>query len=403
MSMAGPSCSTASAYRGIVRVCCNHIHKKEFFDDAAVGIPCADGFLRIDEGGGAQMVEYTPELRQTVKLDMAGAGAVLADNDSRRKLDAYDQLVELSKGGPGRFLGHVEVSLGKNKFEDNVFRQQVENVQRAMGGALGGVLYKNQQVILFFGRGRNGKTVFLSIFERLFPSNALTHVPMTAWGSDKNVLLLRNKAVNIMPELNKVDVVPDGQFKTIVPGDTAIIGKALYVDKFTFTPRCAHFGGINGYPNTKDKTEGFFRRIHIVEFPHRFVQGKDEVKDYGDVVWKADKDVVLQWCVEGARKFVAAGYRLVDSERSDWHVGRWRREADNVRSFVEEFDWSSVVLPDPVKGTVLYDYYRDFYKKGGDRIVGKEKFYDELEGTRFKRESSHPVKFTLRLALEDLL
>jgi len=361
-----PKCDTQSAYNQIGAHTYNKVKDLRFFTDAPDGVPCANGFIRIYGDGKAELLDYTPALRQTTKLSLEGN--ILADDDLRG-MDGYDQLSVLALQ---RFGYHIKIALGENKFTPQEVREQVNALQMAMGATLGGFLHKGQQAIFLKGSGQNGKSVILNVLTELIDSTFVAASSPMSWNDPKGLYALVGKRLNIVPELPKNEQLPDGPFKSIIPGDTDIAYRKLYDNAQTFRPKAAHWFGCNDFVKTADKSFGLFRRCFFLDFPNT-ISSAEKVAQYEKVIFDEEGSAILTWCIEGARKFVEAGYQLPTSSRSDILVDLWRNAADSAKCFLSENSFKNESGPD------IYYKYRIFCLNSGFNPATRPTFYNDLD------------------------
>lgn len=128
---------------------------------------------------------------------------------------------------------------------------------------------------LLVGSGSNGKTMFLNTLKQLIgPENA----------KDENLQHLENTRFGTASLYRKLVVVSDDLPGTrLERGDTlkAITGGGMVRaewkggDHFEFENYATPVFACNEVPETKDQTDGFFRRWTIIDFPYEFTENPE--------------------------------------------------------------------------------------------------------------------------------
>jgi len=375
----GPKCNGVADFKHIASHSYKKVSDSGFFSDAPEGVPCRNGFVKIDKDGKAELLSYTTELRQTTKLSLDG---IILTDDEQRLLDGYDQLDAL---GVKLFGDHIRTTLGEKDFTAPEVREQVNAYQMAAGGTLGGVLHKSQKAMIFKGDGGNGKTVAFNVKKRMLDPAFVTASSPMDWHRPQGRLILAGKRINIVPELAKGKAIPDGDFKTIVGADSEITVKKLFVDEYTFLPRVAHWFGTNHTLKTVDKSAGFFRRLFCFDCPHAF-KGEEMISDYDEILFEQEGTLILTWFIEGMRKFVEAGYKLPHSTRSVAMIEDWRNAADSVRAFLTEYPFKTK------SGTIAFGEYQSFCYDCGNTPLSRNNFYLELGKYGYSRKMDPKTK-----------
>ena len=139
--------------------------------------------------------------------------------------------------------------------------------------------YPIHRIFCFIGEGMNGKTCFMNLLKKFMGVKNICSTELdTLLSSRFEVTRLYKKLVCIMGETNFNEMSKTSILKKLTGGD--LIGFE-YKNK---TP----FEGINyakiliatnNLPATTDKTVGFYRRWFIIDFPSKFSEKKDILKE----------------------------------------------------------------------------------------------------------------------------
>lgn len=139
--------------------------------------------------------------------------------------------------------------------------------------------YPIHRLFCFIGSGLNGKSCFLRLLKKFLGSENVTATELdTLLSSRFEVTRLYKKLVCIMGETNFTELNKTSIIKKLTGQDT--IGFE-YKNKKPFED--VNYAKIliatNSLPVTTDKTIGFYRRWHILEFPNQFNEKRDVIDD----------------------------------------------------------------------------------------------------------------------------
>ena len=128
------------------------------------------------------------------------------------------------------------------------------------------------KAFLLVGGGNNGKSTLLKVVQTLFGSENICTVGLQAleenqWTSAR----LFGKAANIVSDMELSVLKTAATFKAAVAGDR-ISGERKFKPNFDFEPTTTHILSMNQLPPNFDRTEGFYRRLEIIDFPFQFVE-----------------------------------------------------------------------------------------------------------------------------------
>jgi len=124
---------------------------------------------------------------------------------------------------------------------------------------------------LLVGGGNNGKSTLLKVIEKLFGSENLCTVGLQTledvqWAPAR----LFGKSANVVADMELSVLKTAAIFKAAVAGDR-ISGERKFKPNFEFEPTTTHILSMNELPPNFDRTDGFYRRLEIIDFPFQFV------------------------------------------------------------------------------------------------------------------------------------
>ena len=156
---------------------------------------------------------------------------------------------------------------------------------------------------LFLGAGANGKTILLNIVELILGEYAKTvpfaMVERTRQRSEagNGLETLAGKRFVSAREAIEETRLDEARVKMLTGSDT-ISARPLYKTSFEFQPVLKLFLCCNHKPVVTDASFGFWRRVHVVPFPHCF-KGAERDNALGDAL-KAEAAGILRWMAKAA-------------------------------------------------------------------------------------------------------
>ncbi|WP_283725792.1 DNA primase family protein [Clostridium perfringens] len=261
----------------------------------------------------------------------------------------------------------------------------------------------SQKAFVFWGPARTGKSTLLWVVEYLLLGKKnVSNIPWQEIGDKFKTAELLGKLANVFSDLPSKSIDDTGIFK-VVTGEDYLMAEKKNKNPFKFKPFARLVFSCNELPrNYVDRTEGFYRRLIIVPFSRQIEKSKiDKSLKYK---FQREKEGILNWALEGLKRLYENNFEFSENELTDGVKKEYKRENNNVISFVEEcceldglFSCSRIEI---------YEAYKEFCVEAGLKALSQIKFNKELEGN-FNITRSRSGKLRLwngvRIKLEDLI
>ena len=185
------------------------------------------------------------------------------------------------------------------------------------------------RALLIKGQGGNGKSTLLeALTQLLFPGDASSHVKPHNFGNPEQIAMLIGSRWNCIDDIKESRLSDTAAFKELVSG-APVAGRKLYYGPIKFRPQAAHVFSMNDVPTTFDNSDGFWRRITILDFPNKF-SGKRTRADFVEM-FRKELPGIFRWAVDGAcRLYTCGAYTELDRSL----VNQQRIQSDEVLRFV---------------------------------------------------------------------
>ena len=288
------------------------------------------------------------------------------------------------------------------RFLDEVFMHDAETivcVQRLLGCTLLG-LATEEKLIICYGHGSNGKSVFSNVVHKIMGGYAITAPPclLTARRQDdtgpRNDLAAlagaRYVSINEMQAGDRLDE----QVVKMLAGREPISARFLHQEFFEFTPSFTPWLRTNHKPIVTGLDDGIWRRLVLLPFSRKFTD--DEKDPELEQKLLVEKDAILMWMVEGAKLYLQEGLiKLSPRMRSE--LSTYRSESDLLGEFL-----SDQCTPDQTGKAFqssVYNSYRNWCEGNGVRPLSKKTFTQRLAERGHPEGKSGKNRFYMGLVL----
>ena len=197
---------------------------------------------------------------------------------------------------------------------------------------------KQEKALFFYGTGGNGKSAFTNAVSAVLGDYSGRISPDVMTNSNNKTgpefAELRGKRFVIASELSEGARLNTRIIKLLATADE-IVGEPKFRQQFRFRPSHTLVINTNHLPRMESNDKGSLDRVIVVPFTQRFRGTGEEIMDYGHVLAERCGGAILQWIVDGARKFIESGYRLPEPEDVRKAVEEYRADNDWISDFIE--------------------------------------------------------------------
>ena len=291
------------------------------------------------------------------------------------------------------------------QFLDQVFQGDVdtiESVQRLLGCTLLG-LSGEEILVICYGHGSNGKSVFSNVVHTIMGGYAVTAPPSLLTARKANDSSPRNDIAAIAGarylSVNEVQAGDrlDEQVVKMLAGREPITARFLHQEFFTFHPSFTPWLRTNHKPVVTGQDDGIWRRLILLRFGRTFTDAEKDAALEQKLL--AERDGILCWMVEGAKKYLKDGLQLSPRMKAEWAT--YRNESDLLGEFLTD---KTVPIPGSKtnQGTLFKEYREWCEKEAGVRPISKKSFTQRLAERGYREGKSGGTRFYCGLALASL-
>lgn len=156
-----------------------------------------------------------------------------------------------------------------------------------------------------YGCGRNGKSTFWNSVSRvlgLYSGNisADTLTFRCRRNVKPEMAEVKGKRLLIAAEMQEGARLNDSTVKQLCSVDD-IFAEKKYKDPFSFSPSHSLVLYTNHLPRVSASDDGTWRRLIVIPFNAK-IEGKSDIKNYGDYLYQNAAESILAWIIEGAKR-----------------------------------------------------------------------------------------------------
>lgn len=275
------------------------------------------------------------------------------------------------------------------QFLEEVFGDaaMIDYVQRVVGYCLSGDM-RAQQWWLLYGRGGNGKSVFLRAIANIL-GDYFADVPFATFARGAGerdtyaLALMENRRLVIASESGDTAKLNTERIKAITGGDPQT-ARRPYEDYVTFSPMCKLMLTANHRPVVTDGTFAFWRRVRLIPFERTF-EGT-QADDRLDERLGGEAPGILAWAVQGCLAWQEHGLIAPDAVMAS--TREYQVESDPLAGWMAER-----CTPDPNAKHWAGELYHDYVTWCEEQHIGererlKNAVFGRKLGERFKKSMS---------------
>ena len=318
----------------------------------------------------------TPEATFDLRKGMAGA----------REHSPEDFITKITSVSPSQKGQQIWLDCLDLIFQGD--QSLIDYVQMICGLAAIGKVYV-EALIIAYGDGRNGKSTFWNAVSRVLGlySGNISADTLTV-GCRRNIkpemAEVKGKRLLIAAEMQEGSRLNDSTVKQLCSTDD-VFAEKKYKDPFSFKPCHTLVLYTNHLPRVGAIDQGTWRRLIVIPFNAK-IEGKADIKNYADFLFKMAGGAVLQWIIEGAKRVIA----------SDYKIAQPRVVQDAIQKYKENNDWLSHFLEDcceidpsyEAKSGEVYNTYRSYCNQMGEYARSTTDFYTAIEAADFTRHKT---------------
>ena len=319
----------------------------------------------------------------------------------RKNHDAADLITKITAFAPGDEGKELWLDSLDITFQGDA--ELIEYVHQIAGiGAVG--MVNLEAMIISYGDGSNGKSTFWnSIAGALGTYSGNISADTLTVGCKRNVkpelAEAKGKRLLIAAEMEEGMRLNTSTVKQLCSTDE-IFAEKKYKDPFSFIPSHTLVLYTNHLPRVGAMDSGIWRRLIVIPFNAR-ITGSSDKKNYGEYLLKNAGTYIVSWIIEGARKAIAADFKIPLPRVVRDAIESYRKDNDWLGHFTEEC--CEIDPSYQERSGEIYQAYRAYCSRTGEYVRSTTDFYNALEsiGIERKKRREGIILLGIRLSVEN--
>ena len=209
-----------------------------------------------------------------------------------------------------------------------------EYVQRFLGYCLTGDVGE-RIVVMFVGKGRNGKSLIARVIQELMGPYATTLASTVLMSTDKEqhpteIADLFGARLAVMSEIKRGRSIDEEKFKRL-SGNDELRARRMREDFWAFAPTHKSLFLVNHRPHI-GRDPAVWDRVSIVEFNVRIADDKVDPKLLQKL--RVEETGILTWLVEGYQKYKKVGLKPPEVVKAA--TAEYQASEDRLKEFFED-------------------------------------------------------------------
>lgn len=253
--------------------------------------------------------------------------------------------------------------------------------------------YPIHKIAWLLGTGRNGKGAWTRTMQAILGQENCSALSLEQFDGAHRFALTRLKSslFNVASE-PKTKKNLDTELLKFVTGKDRIDGEIKgKQDTIQFTNYAKMTVMGNEFPPVKDTTDAFWDRVLLINFPNRFIEGKNQILDIENI-WLNDPEErsgILNWMLTGLKRLLTSG-KFTISKTQEQMIVEFKRASDSVGAFLHEV--AIIGGQEITTRKQAYETYKDYCEIIGVSPVDEKFFTPRLKSTPRIRDTTKRIE-----------
>lgn len=197
-------------------------------------------------------------------------------------------------------------------------------------------IYPYHKIFFIYGEGRNGKSTFIHILTGLLGEENVSFIDLNELSINKFATSqLYGKLANVCGELDMNILKRTGILKKLTGADT-IKSEKKFKEPINFRSYAKIINMTNKLPETQDRTDAFYDRVGLIEFPYKF-KGKNADSEILNKISKQEYEGYAWKCIEMLRILKERGFVMSNDYTTEQLREIYDRLSSPLGKYLEEY------------------------------------------------------------------
>lgn len=239
---------------------------------------------------------------------------------------------------------------------------------------------KLEKVLILYGDGANGKSVFHDIVRALLGNEYVSSFSLESLSSEYYRAMLGGKLVNYASEMSlHLNAEIFKKLSSVEP----LEARHPYGLPFVMEDYARLIFNSNVLPKEVEPTNAFFRRFLIVHFDVTIPESEQD-KQLAQKIIASELSGIFNWVLEGLSRLLEQN-NFTYSKKSDDQIKKYKAESNNVKVFIDENNYEKS-FERHISVKYLSDEYGQFCKTCRYTPVNHGNFVKRLRALGFDIE-----------------
>lgn len=248
---------------------------------------------------------------------------------------------------------------------------------------------KLQKAFILYGEtARNGKSTLINIITELIGRENVGNVSFKDMNKNRFAAAgISGKLLNVGSEMADDYLEDVSIFKMFITGDYLEI-EEKFKQKQTISPFAKFIFNANALPTVADKTNGFYRRLHIIPLETSFTNKDAENFDFNKLISKDGLEYLAKISLEA---FLSMKEQFSNYEESKKEIIKYMISSNSILSFINDKYYIYNFCKKTKKHSALdvHSSYKKYCTENQYRPIGRNKFYKEIEKNKIVTVTEH--------------
>ncbi len=303
----------------------------------------------------------------------------------KNKLEPHNQNYYFKIIHPIDYIDESKCPLFKKWLSEMLPEEDQESIQELFGYCF----YRKyflKHFFIFVGQKDTGKTLLLSVLEKIIGLRNMSGLPLQIIASGDRMALhfLRNKTLNLYDDLKATNINDSGGIK-MATGQSLITDEVKFGDIGQFYNYATMLFACNTVPDVKDKADdAYYERAMPFEFINRIPKSQQDT----DLLEKlsVESPGIIVWAMQGLIRLLKN--KTFSYDKTDEEVKRIMQSGDPLILFIEQCLVES--LDGKITKDDMYEVYNAWAKDNKKTRFSKTQIGRKLgESCNFINDGSH--------------
>lgn len=244
--------------------------------------------------------------------------------------------------------------------------------------------YPYPKLFILHGSGGNGKTVYTKMISRILGEENISLITSNDLQTNRFASSqLFRKFLNVSGEMDYNILKHTSRIKQTC-GEDLIYCERKFREPFPFTNYAKLMFLTNQVPLTADKTYAFFRRIFLLEFPHKFVLGETADPMVVQKIPQEEFEGFAWQCLQVLKKLYQNSFVFTNHEKTEEVTKTYEHLSNPLSKFLEEETEKEV--NSNIRAADLYEKYEIYQKEHGFRIWSTKEIVKAMREKGFEQK-----------------